>query len=1108
MKKIIPTIILAILSISLHAQLQKLDADVSIGYVLAADIRNTNNYDLIFSGVRKINSVNTGIGELYINENGVLTKTNASEYKGIDRILNTGRYSTYRIADINGDGNIDIFFSGRQTGNDRTNSPGLMLGDGNGNFTAASASFYPMSGFRSVEIADFNHDGLMDFFFIKEGAKGVLGNYAAVYYQQKHGPFIVETKSFQYININPDIVTQCVDFNNDGYMDLVIQAGEDYYYREDGTRATIFMQNNRDNTFIKVEMPDVIKKGYGNAAFADIDGDGWIDMAMGGDGGTNDHVHIYKNNNGIYELKTTLPDFRHSAPVTSSMVFVDWDNDGSLSLFVGGWKSGDSNTPNTKRLKCTDPANFTFEEMTDPSLEQIGSVNFNIGDFNNDGRPDLVYMGSVGPRYSYNNRSGVYLNNKSNTPTKPATPINARHSINDKSITLEWDESPANLRYTYNIALREKKSGKWFYSPLADLSTGKRKYVAPGNAGRSNSYEIKNLPNGDYEWAVQTINISGVGSEFSQLQEFSINTNNLVTFDLSVTYAPILLGDFRSSENIDILMTGEDKSNVSQGGYFINTWGDFEKADVSKYTSMDYLTQNGTKSFMRPIDIDGDGNLDIIYSRLNINASGILLGDGAGNFKETKEYPTMDKGFGYAEIADFNNDGLMDIFYIKEKLGNAVMYYAKNEKEYEAHTLSFAGINVNSDIFTTSVDFNNDGFLDLVLITGWDNILGMRGCIFMKNNGDKSFTQVDMPNVIRKGFGTATFADINGDGWPDMLLNGDGGPDGEKSNYFYRLYKNNMGNFEPVQEFKYFRQRFFGGGSHIVDWDNDGKLDLIISGYDEKGSDFGKIRLFKGVDPENFTFEEVMLDGAVGLGEVYLDIADFDSDGFIDLAFSGKIRIGQAENLQGVYFNNTAKVDDGKGGYANANQPPTVPYNLTTEQNRNTFTISWDESTDPEGAPNITYNLSVRNKDTGKWVYSPLSYMEDGLRKVSQKGNMHYSRNRTLDFGFLEDGNYAWTVQAIDANGLASSFAPEEEFSYKRIYTDEELKAFVYQDGLKANIDTKGKIEEVQLFSMSGAMLYSGKNTEIDLSHLSTGMYILVVKVKYAKDQKFKVIRR
>jgi len=70
-------------------------------------------------------------------------------------------------------------------------------------------------------------------------------------------------------------------------------------------------------------------------------------------------------------------------------------------------------------------------------------------------------------------------------------------------------------------------------------------------------------------------------------------------------------------------------------------------------------------------DFDGDGNLDIIYTRYDPREAVILLGDGKGGFtRATVEGLTLKSNSNYdVRVADVNGDGRPDIILMYESSG-------------------------------------------------------------------------------------------------------------------------------------------------------------------------------------------------------------------------------------------------------------------------------------------------------------------------------------------------------------------------------------------------------------------------------------------------------
>src|ERR1019366_2967774 len=129
-------------------------------------------------------------------------------------------------------------------------------------------------------------------------------------------------------------------------------------------------------------------------------------------------------------------------------------------------------------------------------------------------------------------------------------------------------------------------------------------------------------------------------------------------------------------------------------------------------------------------------------------------------------------------------------------------------------------------------DYNNDGRLD-VLIAGATN--GYTGIPFpptirpvtqlYRNDGNGVFTPVatGLPGVTR---GAAAWGDFNNDGYLDLVLTG------STNNYFTgeisRIYRNNGdGTFTDIGAGL---PGVYGGAVAWGDFDNDGRLDLLLTG--------------------------------------------------------------------------------------------------------------------------------------------------------------------------------------------------------------------------------------------------------------------------------------
>src|SRR6201984_461814 len=136
----------------------------------------------------------------------------------------------------------------------------------------------------------------------------------------------------------------CVaDFDGDGWPDIYFVNGRDLYNRGISVHNALY-RNNRDGTFTDVtDKAGVPGTGYGlGCVWGDYDNDGFPDLFV-----TQYGRNILYHNNG----DGTFADVTHKARVAgtesgtafhSGATFFDYDRDGRLDLYVGGYVNLDS----------------------------------------------------------------------------------------------------------------------------------------------------------------------------------------------------------------------------------------------------------------------------------------------------------------------------------------------------------------------------------------------------------------------------------------------------------------------------------------------------------------------------------------------------------------------------------------------------------------------------------------------------------------------------------------------------------------------------------------------------------------------------------------------
>ena len=130
------------------------------------------------------------------------------------------------------------------------------------------------------------------------------------------------------------------DFDADGDIDVYVVGGD--------LAPNRLFANQGDGTFVDVAEDvglNLLHKGSG-PAFADIDGDGDLDLFVGAIDG--EAVRLLENRNGAFVDVTATSGLQLLAPNTFSASFGDFDSDGHLDLVLGHW--GNPERPDTETL--------------------------------------------------------------------------------------------------------------------------------------------------------------------------------------------------------------------------------------------------------------------------------------------------------------------------------------------------------------------------------------------------------------------------------------------------------------------------------------------------------------------------------------------------------------------------------------------------------------------------------------------------------------------------------------------------------------------------------------------------------------------------------------
>ena len=779
-------------------------------------------------------------------------------------------------------------------------------------------------------------------------------------------------------------------------------------------------------------------------AWGDYDNDGDLDVLVV----ESSQITLYTNDgDGDFEetfILNNLTENSDSEPISlkSSASFGDYDNDGFLDILTTRYLDNeDDEDDNNYGLVSIFKGNGTEEFTEIPTLiPNTYNGEASWGDYDNDGDLDILLIGTAGE----DNEEGlpfaqVYRNNivtPENANTAPEAAENltiTTGSFNGfefepdnggvgEDIRFEWspatDEETADVSLTYNLRIGTTPGGSEF---LAAGISNDGTLLSPeiGNVGTNLEFVINNtsgLKRGvTYYWSVQAVDGGYLGSEFATESSFTYlpydetpieidpaNGNDETLTEIGPVNGNSAWGDYDGDGDLDVIK-GTNLFNNNLGETETIAFDADNTSDLPENTADDRVDNAWG-------DFDGDGDLDLAVTG---NTTAIYRNDTNDNEFVSIELSLPQLNNGAVAWGDRDNDGDLDLFLMGTDDENnpiAQVYENQGESEFalDENQSELVGLS-NGD--AAWADYDNDGDLDLAVIGKNDenitiagiyvNNLGILGNFIALNPEGSEYISEDNPNSIAWG-------DYNSDGYLDLLVTA-----ATDADSYHQIYQNNQdGSFSNI-EAEQLGETSPNGKSAWADFNNDGQLDVILSGeqhaaFENQDGQFQRT-YFRDVN-------DFDLDNA-------LSVADYDRDGDLDFLANPT---GNNNRL------GTIIESDAPAIYENllqdrANELPIAPTELTATTNKNNVALEWNLGTDEETpVEGLTYNLRVGTTPGGNDIVASMSDGE-GLRSLPALGNVN--NNTQWQLSDLPNGTYYWSVQTIDSTFAGSTFSDEGEFT-------------------------------------------------------------------------------
>ena len=186
---------------------------------------------------------------------------------------------------------------------------------------------------------------------------------------------------------------------------------------------------------------------------------------------------------------------------------------------------------------------------------------------------------------------------------------------------------------------------------------------------------------------------------------------------------------------------------------------------------------------------------------------------------------------GSVVMEDFNNDHYLDFMVSSYGLDDQLRYYQNDRRGGFVDKTNTAGLKgLFSGLNMVQADYNNDGWTDVLVLRGaWLSDDGNHPNSLLRNNGDGTFSDVTVSAGLYSlhPTQTASWADVNNDGWLDLFI---GNEYSKNNTAVSELYiSNGDGTFSESAANYGLSISVFIKGCIFSDYDNDGDPDLYVS---------------------------------------------------------------------------------------------------------------------------------------------------------------------------------------------------------------------------------------------------------------------------------------
>ncbi len=834
-----------------------------------------------------------------------------------DRDFNVFNYRNFyngggvAIGDINNDGKPDIFFTANQGQNK------LYLNKGNWKFEDVTARAglkgYPR-WHTGVTMADINGDGWLDIYICNSGGLKDANRANELYINQKNGTF--KEEAVEYGLADRGLSTQAVffDYDHDGDLDCFVlnnsyRAIDSFGYNRNqrNVRDTIngdrFYRNDNGHFTDVSEQAGIygseIGFGLGIAA-GDLFNSGWDDLYISNDFFEHDYLYKNQHNGKFNEISNEA--IRHMSLSSMGSDMADVNNDGYLDVFTT-----DMLPENDYRLKTTtkfdeydtynaklnntfhhqftsnclqlNNGDGTFSEIA--NMAGVNATDWSWGalcfDFNNDGWKDIFVSNGISRDLtnqdflSYFSSTEVMseiqhggFKAKTLLDKMPRTPITSYGFLNQKNLQFKnASEQLGFFRASFSngaaygdldgdgdmdLIVNNENGTAFVYKNTTSERTHAR-YIKVNLRGTgANTYGIgakvivyangtqqmqEQMPTRGFESSVEPVLNFGVekSQKIDSLKviwpgmEMQITRNISTNQAITLRQADARLNYIPANAAVKPYYSNVTSTNIK--GDIYHKENDFKDFDEQRLIPK-MLSTEGPK--LAVADVNGDGLQDFFMGGATGDTAKIFIQQPNGSFIQKKQLAfeqdknAEDVG---ALFFDADHDGDMDLVVVAggnrqstDPLDQLSRLYINDGKgNFTRKLTGWPLISINASCVRLNSS-NGDLFIGARSIPGSYGIAP--SSLLLKNDGHGNFTDVTpakAPDLLKFGMVTdAQWADIDGKGQNSLIIVGDWMP--------VTILKYMNGKLTKVKELP--NSSGWWNCLTVADLNGDGKEDFIV----------------------------------------------------------------------------------------------------------------------------------------------------------------------------------------------------------------------------------------------------------------------------------------